>query len=125
MESIKGVGAITVFSILAELPEIGSLGHKQIVALAGLAPFNRDSGSSKGNRTIWGGRASVRRALYTAVLAATLHNPLLRKFYQRLCAAGKAKKSALIAVMRKLLIIMNALVRKKQLWLNLEQTVSD
>jgi transposase len=123
LESIKGVGAITVFSILAELPEIGSLGHKQIVALAGLAPFNRDSGSLKGTRTIWGGRASVRRALYMAALAATIHNPLLRQFYQRLCAAGKAKKSALIAVMRKLLIIMNALVRKKQIWINLEQTV--
>ncbi len=125
MERIKGVGAITVFSILAELPEIGSLGHRQIVALAGLAPFNRDSGALKGTRTIWGGRTSVRRALYMAALAATLYNPLLRQFYQRLCAAGKAKKSALIAVMRKLLIIMNTLVRKKQMWINLEQTVSD
>ncbi len=71
------------------------------VALAGLAPFNRDSGTLKETRTIWGGRASARRALYMAALAATLYNPLLRQFYQRLCAAGKAKKSALIAVMRK------------------------
>lgn len=87
------------------------------MALAGLAPFNRDSGSLKGTRTIWGGRASVRRALYMAALAATIHNPLLRQFYQRLCVAGKAKKSALVAVMRKLLIIMNALVTKNKLGL--------
>jgi transposase len=121
LESIKGVGKVTAFSILAELPELGTIGHKQIAALAGLAPFNRDSGSLKGTRAIWGGRASVRRALYMAALAATIHNPLMRQFYQRLCAAGKAKKTALIAVMRKLLITMNALVRKNQYWVE-EQT---
>ncbi len=121
LESIKGVGKVTTFSILSELPELGTIGHKQITALAGLAPFNRDSGSLKGTRAIWGGRASVRRALYMAALAATIHNPMMRQFYQRLCAAGKAKKTALIAVMRKLLITMNALVRKNQFWV-LEQT---
>lgn len=122
LESIKGVGKITAFSILSDLPELGSIGHKQIAALAGLAPFNRDSGSLKGTRTIWGGRASVRRALYMAALAATIHNPLMRQFYQRLCATGKAKKTALIAVMRKLLITMNALIRKNQYWI-FEQAV--
>jgi transposase len=92
LSSIRGVGTITATSILCELPEIGTLGPKQITALAGLAPFNRDSGILKGKRTIWGGRASVRNALYMATLVATKHNPQIRVFYQRLCAAGKAKK---------------------------------
>jgi transposase len=125
LESIKGVGTITAISMLAELPELGAMSSKQIAALVGVAPFNRDSGSLKGVRTIWGGRAPVRRALYMATLVATKHNPIIKQFYQRLLASGKAKKTALVASMRKLLIIMNALLRKKQLWNNLMETVSN
>jgi len=122
--SIKGVGAITAAGILCELPELGTLGPKQIAALAGVAPFNRDSGILKGKRSIWGGRASVRNALYMATLVATKHNEQIRLFYQRLCLGGKAKKTAIIACMRKLLIIMNAMIRKKQLWLQPETQLS-
>jgi transposase len=125
LESIKGVGTITAISMLAELPELGAMSSKQIAALVGVAPFNRDSGSLKGVRTIWGGRAPVRRALYMATLVATKHNPIIKQFYQRLLASGKAKKTALVASMRKLLIIMNALLRKKQFWNNLMETVSN
>lgn len=116
LNSIKGVGAVTATSVLCELPELGTLGRKQIAALAGLAPFNRDSGTFKGKRTIWGGRASVRSAIYMATLVATKYNPQIREFYQRLCANGKAKMTALIACMRKLLIIMNAIIRKNEFW---------
>jgi transposase len=116
LSSIKGVGDITATSMLCELPELGTLKAKQIAALAGLAPFNRDSGTLKGKRTIWGGRASVRNALYMATLVATKHNPQIKSFYQRLCSSGKAKLTALTACMRKLLIIMNALIRKNQFW---------
>jgi transposase len=119
--SVKGIGVITATALLCELPELGSLHAKQITALAGLAPFNRDSGMLTGIRTIWGGRASVRSALYMATLVATRHNPQIAAFYQRLCSAGKAKKTALIACMHKLLIIMNALIRKDQLWIYEEQ----
>lgn len=121
LTSIKGVGQITATALLCELPELGTLTPKQIAALAGLAPFNRDSGTFKGKRTIWGGRASVRIALYMPTLVAIKHNPQIKAFYQRLCLAGKAKMSALIACMRKLLIIMNALIRKQQCWI-FEQT---
>jgi len=114
--SIKAIGDITATSLLSELPELGSLSQKQIAALAGVAPFNRDSGTLKGKRTIWGGRASVRKALYMATLVATKHNPQISSFYQRLCAAGKAKKTAIIACMRKLLIIMNAMIKNNQMW---------
>ncbi len=124
LSSIKGVGAITATSIICELPELGSLGAKQIAALAGLAPFNRDSGTLKGKRTIWGGRASVRNALYMATLVAIKHNAQIRLFYQRLCSFGKAKKTAIIACMRKLLIIMNAMIRKNELWVQPEPQLS-
>lgn len=117
LTSIKGIGDVTAIAMLCELPELGTLTTKQIAALAGLAPFNRDSGTLKGKRTIWGGRASVRLALYMPTLVAIKHNPQLQAFYQRLCAAGKAKMTALIACMRKLLIIMNAMIRKKQCWM--------
>lgn len=122
--SIKGVGVITATSLLCELPELGTLGPKQIAALAGVAPFNRDSGTLKGKRTIWGGRASVRNALYMATLVATKHNSQIRLFYNRLCALGKAKKTAIIACMRKLLIIMNAMIRKNQLWIQPQEQFS-
>lgn len=116
LTSIKGIGEVTAMAMLCELPELGALNTKQVASLAGLAPFNRDSGTLKGKRTIWGGRASVRIALYMPTLVAIKHNPQLRAFYQRLCEAGKAKMAALIACMRKLLIIMNAMIKKKQCW---------
>lgn len=116
LTSIKGIGEVTATAMLCELPELGTLTSKQVASLAGLAPFNRDSGTLKGKRTIWGGRASVRTALYMPALVAIKYNPQLRTFYQRLCEAGKAKMTALIACMRKLLIIMNAMIKKKQCW---------
>ncbi|HHF7375747.1 TPA: IS110 family transposase [Legionella bozemanae] len=116
LTSIKGIGEVTAMAMLCELPELGALNTKQVASLAELAPFNRDSGTLKGKRTIWGGRASVRIALYMPTLVAIKHNPQLRAFYQRLCEAGKAKMAALIACMRKLLIIMNAMIKKKQCW---------
>jgi transposase len=116
LSSIKGIGAITATSILSELPELGQLQSKQITALAGLAPFNRDSGTLKGKRTIWGGRASVRKALYMPILVAIKHNLKIKAFYQRLHNAGKAKMTAIIACMRKLLIIMNTMIKKNQFW---------
>jgi transposase len=115
--SIKGVGEITATALLCELPEIGLLSTKQIASLAGLAPFNRDSGTLKGKRTTWGGRAPVRTALYMPTLSAIKNNPQIRDFYQRLCLAGKEKMCAVIACMRKLLIIMNAMVKKNQSWI--------
>jgi len=117
LTSIKGIGQITATALLCELPELGTLTPKQIASLAGLAPFNRDSGTLKGKRTIWGGRASVRIALYMPTIVAIKYNPQIRAFYQRLCLAGKAKMTALIACMRKLLIIMNALIRKEECWI--------
>ena len=96
--------------------EVGTIGHKQIAALVGVAPFNRDSGTLRGKRTVWGGRAGVRSALYMAVLSATRFNPPIRAFYQRLLAAGKPKKVALTACMRKLLIILNAMLKHGTEW---------
>jgi len=116
LKSIKGVGPACAAGVLAEMPELGSMGAKQISALAGLAPFNRDSGTKRGQRTIWGGRASVRCALYMATLVATKHNSQIREFYERLCHSGKKKKVALTACMHKLLIIMNAMVKHGELW---------
>jgi transposase len=103
-------------TLLGELPELGRLDRRQIAALAGVAPFNRDSGSQRGKRTISGGRAHVRTALYMATLTATRFNPLIRQFYERLCQAGKPKKVALIACMRKLLTILNAMLRHGTTW---------
>lgn len=116
LTSIKGVGPVVSIGILADLPELGMLSARQIAALAGLAPFNRDSGAQRGKRTIWGGRASVRRALYMAALVATRFNPQIKVFYERLCSKGKQKKVALVACMRKLLIVMNALIKHDQAW---------
>lgn len=118
LQSITGVGAITAIAMLSELPELGNIGAKQLSALAGLAPFNCDSGAMKGKRMIWGGRASVRNALYMATLVATKHNIRIKKFYERLCLAGKAKKAAIIACMHKLLIIMNAMIKNGCCWDN-------
>lgn len=116
LQTIKGVGAIVAAGMIAELPELGSMSAKQITALAGLAPYNRDSGTLRGKRTIWGGRASVRRTLYMATLVATRHNATIKKFYERLCQAGKQKKVAITACMHKLLIIMNAMIKNNQPW---------
>lgn len=111
LQSTKGVGPNTSMVLIAELPELGQLSAREIAALVGLAPFNRDSGTLRGKRTIFGGRAQVRCALYMATLVATRHNRVIRAFYERLLAAGKPKKVAIVACMRKLLTILNAMVR--------------
>lgn len=116
LDEIKGVGDVTAMNILIHLPELGTLSHKEISALAGVAPFNKDSGQSKGKREIWGGRAPVRAALYMAVLTARKFNPALKRFYDRLIAKGKLKKVAMVACMRKLIIIMNAMMRDRTQW---------
>lgn len=116
MTSVKGVGAVTAATLLAELPELGSLDRRKISALGGVCPYNRDSGKWRGKRTIWGGRSTVRATLYMAALVASQHNPVIKVFYQRLLAAGKPKKLALTACMRKLLIILNAIVRSGRPW---------
>lgn len=116
LQSVPGVGPVLSATLLASLPELGTLNGKKITALVGVAPLNRDSGTMRGKRTIWGGRASVRQVLYMSTLVATRFNPVLKAFYQRLCAAGKAKKVALTACMRKLLTILNAMVKHKIPW---------
>jgi len=116
LQSVPGVGPGTARTLLAALPELGTLNRRQIASLVGLAPFNRDSGQWRGQRSIWGGRGEVRAALYMASLAAVRFNPQLRAFYQRLRAAGKKAKVALTACMRKLLVILNALLRTQQKW---------
>lgn len=114
--SVPGIGPATCGVCLAELPELGKLSDKKIARLVGVAPINRDSGKHKGQRCIEGGRAQVRAALYMATLVATRHNPVIRDFYQRLLARGKLKKVALTACLRKLLIILNAMLRSRCPW---------
>jgi len=116
LQSVPGVGPGTTGVLLAELPELGATSHKSIAMLVGVAPLNRDSGTLRGKRTIYGGRRRVRAALYMAALSAVRHNPPLKAVYTRLVAAGKAKKTALVAVMRKLLVTLNALLRKEEPW---------
>jgi transposase len=116
LRSVPGVGRVLSSTLLAHLPELGALNRKQIAALAGLAPFNRDSGSFHGSRCIWGGRAQVRRVLYMAVVAAVRSNPIIKNFYTQLRARGKYPKSALTACMRKLLVILNAMLHNKTHW---------
>lgn len=116
MRSVPGVGRVTSFTLLAGFPQLGTLQGKQAAALGGLAPFNVDSGRFTGYRRIWGGRADVRTVLYMAALSAIRWNPAIRRFYQRLVQAGKAKKVALIACARKLLVILNAILRDQQPW---------
>ena len=120
--SVPGMGPATSAVCLAELPELGTLTEKKIARLVGVAPINRDSGQYRGKRMIEGGRAHVRAALYMATLVATRHNPIIRQFFQRLLARGKLKKVALTACLRKLLIILNAMIRDSSLWR--EQTAS-
>ena len=116
LKSVPGVGDVTARTLIADLPELGTLRRRQIAALVGVAPFNRDSGRMRGRRTVWGGRANVRATLYMAALVASKHNPVLKAFYQRLIADGKLKKVALTAVMRKLLTILNAILRDQKPW---------
>jgi transposase len=116
MRSVPGVGNVVARTLIADLPELGRLDRKQIAALVGVAPLNRDSGKMRGKRTTWGGRAKVRCALYMAALVGSRRNPILKTFYQRLLSAGKPKKLALTAVMRKLLTILNAMVRDNIRW---------
>ncbi|MFO8011008.1 MAG: IS110 family transposase [Dehalococcoidia bacterium] len=113
LRRIKGIGPVVSRTLLAQLPELGTLNRKQIAALVGVAPLNRDSGQFRGKRTVWGGRASVRAVLYMATLTATRHNPTIAAFYARLTAAGKPKKLALTACMRKLLTILNAILKHR------------
>ena len=116
LQSVPGVGPIVSCTLLGELPELGTLSHKQIAALVGVAPLARDSGTLRGKRMIWGGRASVRTALFLAAMCARRWNPVLKVFYERLKAAGKPTKVALIACARKLLTILNAMVRDHARW---------
>ena len=116
LKSVPGIGPIVSRTLLAELPELGKLNRKQIAALVGVAPFNRDSGKLKGRRAIWGGRATVRAALYMAALVASKHNAVIRTLYKRLRDVGKARKVALVACMRKLLTILNAMIKHKTRW---------
>jgi transposase len=118
LRSVPGIGNVVARTLIADLPELGRLDRKKIAALVGIAPLNRDSGRMHGKRTTWGGRAKVRTALYMAALVASRRNPVLKAFYQRLISFGKPKKLALIAVMRKLLTILNAMVRDNKRWQN-------
>ena len=116
LRSVPGIGPIVSRTLIGELPELGHLSRKQIAALVGVAPLARDSGTLRGKRLIWGGRAAVRAVLYMGALVATRHNPVIRAFYQRLRKAGKPAKVALTACMRKLLVILNAMVRTETPW---------
>lgn len=116
LRSVPGVGPVVTATLIARLPELGSLNCKQVAALVGVAPFNRDSGAFRGKRKVWGGRGALRTALYMATLVATRRNSVLQAFYQRLCAAGKPKKVALIACMRKMLVILNSMIKHHRTW---------
>lgn len=116
MSSVKGVGLVTISTFLAKLPELGNLNRAEIAKLVGVAPINNDTGQSSGRRRTCGGRSYVRRVLYMATLVATRFNPQIKSFYQRLLAKGKEKKVALVAAMRKLLTILNTLIKKDELW---------
>jgi transposase len=116
LQSTPGVGPVLSRTLLAHVPELGELNRQEMAALIGVAPFNRDSGLWRGRRMMWGGRAHVRAVLYMSTLVATRHNPVIREFYERLLAAGKEKKVALTACMRKLLTILNAMVKHQQRW---------
>jgi transposase len=116
LESVPGIAQLTALKLLASLPELGTLNRREISALAGVAPFNRDSGRWSGKRSVYGGRAMARGALYMSALVGVRYNPVLKAFYQRLRAAGKPAKVALVACMRKLLTIINTMIRHRQCW---------
>jgi transposase len=119
--SVPGVGPVVSRTLLADLPELGRLNRKAIAALAGVAPLARDSGTLRGTRSVWGGRAPVRAVLYMGALVATRRNTVIKAFYLRLLAAGKPKKVALTACMRKLLTILNAMMRANKKWQQIDQ----
>jgi len=116
LRSVPGVGPVVSRTLIASLPELGTLGRRQIASLVGVAPLNRDSGTMRGRRTTWGGRADLRAVIYMAALVASKRNPEISRFHQRLIAAGKMPKVALTACMRKLVIIMNAMIRDGKPW---------
>ena len=116
LRSVPGVGPVTTFNLLADLPELGSLDRRAVAALVGVAPLSRDSGQFRGVRSCWGGRAKVRAALYMSTLVAVQRNPVLKEFYERLLKAGKPRKVALTACMRKLLTILNAMLKNGTKW---------
>ncbi|MFH2113008.1 MAG: IS110 family transposase [Spirochaetota bacterium] len=116
LQSVPGVGPVTALTLIAEIPEFGHANRKQIAALAGVAPYNRDSGNRTGRRHTFGGRSSVRSTLYMATLSATRHNPKIKAFYERLLSNGKEQKVALTACMRKLLVTLNAIARDQKPW---------
>ena len=123
LRTVPGVGEQLSRTLLAYLPELGTLDRRQIAALVGVAPFNRDSGTLRGKRTVWGGRARVRVALYMGAQTDSRFNPVIRDFYQRLLAAGKPKKLALTACMRKLLVILNSMLKHRSPWRDLTPNV--
>ena len=123
LRTVPGVGPQLSLTLLAHLPELGTLDRKQIAALVGVAPYNRDSGTRRGKRAVWGGRSRVRAVLYMGALVASRHNPAIRDFYQRLLAAGKPKKVALVASMRKLLVTLNAMLKHGYPWRDMTQPV--
>src|SRR5215211_5960020 len=116
LRSVPGVGPVLARTLLAGVPELGTLTHKRVAALVGVAPLNRDSGTLRGHRSVWGGRAEVRGALYMGALVAARRNPVVKEFYERLLAAGERKKVALVACMRKLLSILNAVLKHRTPW---------
>jgi transposase len=116
LQSVRGVGPILSQTLVAAVPELGKVSKRQVAALIGVAPINRDSGKMRGSRTTWGGRSQVRAILYMATLSAVRSNPLLRAFYKRLRASGKKNLVALVACMRKLLVILNAIIKHGTPW---------
>ena len=124
LRTVPGVGEQLSLTLLAHLPELGTLNRRQIAALGGVAPYNRDSGALRGKRAVWGGRSRVRAVLYMGALVASRHNPAIRDFYQRLLAAGKPKKVALVASMRKLLVILNGMLKHGSPWCDMTQPVA-
>ena len=124
LRTVPGVGEQISPTLLANLPELGTLNRRQIAALVGVAPYNRDSGALRGKRAVWGGRSRVRAVLYMGALVASRHNPAIRDFYQRLLAAGKPKKVALVASMRKLLVILNGMLKHGSPWCDMTQPVA-
>ncbi|HXS16919.1 MAG TPA: transposase [Polyangiaceae bacterium] len=116
LDSVNGVGPVTILTLTAALPELGQLGRRQIAKLVGVAPLADDSGGRSGKRRTWGGRSEVRSVVYMAAIVAMRHNPVIREFYERLLKAGKPKKVAIVACMRKLLTILNAMLRDQALW---------
>ena len=116
LTSVPGVGEVVAVTLISSLPELGTISHKSISYLVGVAPLNKDSGKFRGKRRIWGGRAKIRCVLYMATLVAVRFNPPIKAFYDRLISKGKLKKVALTACMHKLLILLNAMMRKNQAW---------